>query len=90
MDIYKQRQKLVDDFIERINPYETPQPLHFDLRGYAKYLKENNLSGKDTADYILKKFSKWYIWGKYHVSEKLKGINGNKVKRSCVNMQLLF
>ena len=58
MSVFKQKQRLVEEFIERINPYENPVPLQFDLRGYSKYLKDNNLTGKDVSDEILKKFSK--------------------------------
>lgn len=58
MSVFKQKQKIVDEFIERVNPYEIPKPLNFDIRGYAKYLKENNISGKKVSDSIFKKFQK--------------------------------
>ena len=45
-----------DDFISRINPYEKPRPLKFDLRGYSKFVTENNLSADEITDKIMEKF----------------------------------
>ncbi|MBQ6025648.1 MAG: hypothetical protein IJL20_08600 [Lachnospiraceae bacterium] len=53
---YKDKLAIVDEFISRINPYQKPEPLRFDLRGYAKYLKEHNLSGKNVDENIVKMF----------------------------------
>ena len=47
---------IYDTFISRINPYQKPEPLRFDLRGYAKYLKEHNISGKNVDENIVKMF----------------------------------
>lgn len=58
MSEFKQKQKLVDDFVERNNPYKTPVPLQFDIRGYAEYMKENNISGKKVSNEIFEKFYK--------------------------------
>ena len=57
MSEFKQKQKLVDDFVERNNPYKTPVPLQFDIRGYAEYMKDNNFSGKKFLMRFLKNLS---------------------------------
>ena len=44
------KQKLVDDFIERVNPYEQPQPIAFDLRGYAAHIKEHGEATPEIMD----------------------------------------
>lgn len=43
MSAYKEKQQIADSFIERLKPYEKLTPLRFDLRGYAKFLKENGI-----------------------------------------------
>lgn len=40
------KEKQVEEFINRVNPYEKPEPLNIDLRSYPKYLKEQNIDGK--------------------------------------------
>ena len=44
-----EKQKIVDDFIKRVNPYKKPQPIAFDLRGYAAYIEEH---GEATPEII--------------------------------------
>lgn len=56
MSAYKEKQQIADSFIERLNPYEKLTPLRFDLRGYAKFLKENGISGKDVPSDVVEKF----------------------------------
>jgi hypothetical protein len=46
MKIHKKGMTIVDEYLSRFDPYKKLEPLKFDLRGYAKYLKENNISGK--------------------------------------------
>ncbi len=53
---FKEKQLIADEFIKRTKLYDQPQPLRFDLRGYAKYLKDHNLSGKEVPEEIVKKF----------------------------------
>lgn len=55
---YKEKQQMADEFIEKGRIYESQPPLKFDLRGYAKYLEENNLSGKSVSDKITSMFIK--------------------------------
>ncbi len=55
---YKEKQRIVEEFIEKGRIYETQPTLKFDLRGYAKYLKENNLSGKNIDESITSMFVK--------------------------------
>lgn len=51
---FSEKQKLVDDFNARIRPYEEHENLRFDLRGYAKYLKEHGMHGKEVSAEIIK------------------------------------
>lgn len=53
---FSEKQKLMDDFIERTKPYEKHESLNFDLRGYAKYLEENSISGKDVPKEVVERF----------------------------------
>lgn len=54
----KSKDQIVDEFIKRVNPYESHQPIAFDLRGYAAYMEEHNLQGKDITPEIMNKFSR--------------------------------
>ena len=51
-----EKQKIIDDFIKRVDPYKKPEPLNFDLRGYSAYIKEHNLSAVDIDESVFKKF----------------------------------
>jgi uncharacterized protein involved in tolerance to divalent cations len=53
---YKEKLAIVDEFISRVNPYQKPELLRFNLRGYAKYIKEHNISGKNVNEDIVKRF----------------------------------
>lgn len=53
---FKEKQKIVDDYIKRVNPYIKPEPLRFDLRGYSNHMKEYNIAAKDVTDDIYEKF----------------------------------
>lgn len=52
------KKSLVENFINRNDPYKTNEPLKFDLRAYASYVKENKLTANQITEDILKKFSK--------------------------------
>ena len=52
------KQKVVDKYMQDYNPYEKHEPLQFDLRGYAQYVKEHNLKPEDITLEILTLFSK--------------------------------
>lgn len=56
MTLFNQKEKMADDFILHLQPYKEHENLHFDLRRYAKYLKENGLSGKEVSEDIINKF----------------------------------
>ena len=56
MKSFSEKQKLVEDFNARIRPYEEHENLRFDLRGYAKYLKEHGMHGKEVSEEIIKMF----------------------------------
>lgn len=53
---FKEKQALADAFIERIKPYEKPEPLKFDLRGYADFIKKNNLSSSEITPEMAEQF----------------------------------
>lgn len=52
----KSKSKVVEEYIKRVNPYEKPEPIAFDLRGYAAYMKTNGLKGTDITADIMNKF----------------------------------
>lgn len=54
----KYKRQIVVDYIKRVNPYEKSQPISFDLRGYAKYLEEHNISGKNVPLNVMKMFQR--------------------------------
>ena len=47
------KQKVVDEYMQDYNPYEKHEPLQFDLRRYAQYVKERNLKPEDITLEIL-------------------------------------
>lgn len=49
-------QEIVDDFIDRVDPYLDLEPLKFDLRGYAAYLAEHNLDGRNVPEDVVERF----------------------------------
>jgi len=52
----KEKEKLIEEYIEKINPYQPLVPLKFDLRKYSAYVSENNLKEQNITEDILKKF----------------------------------
>ena len=54
----KSKSQIVEEHIKKVNPYEKPQPIAFDLRGYAAYIKANGLKGTDITPEIMNRFSK--------------------------------
>lgn len=55
---FSEKQKMVDDFILRVKPYEKQPLLKFDFHGYAKYVKEHNLTKETITESVMKKFQK--------------------------------
>jgi len=55
-NVYKKT--IAQDFIKSNNPYKINEPLQFDLRAYAAYVKENKLEANQITETVLKKFSK--------------------------------
>lgn len=58
MKSFKERQKIVDDFITRINPYEVHTHMRFDFHGYAKYVKENGLTNETITQSVMEQFQR--------------------------------
>ena len=52
------KKAVMEEFIKTNNPCKKNEPLHFDLRGYASYVKENNLKAEQITDAVLRKFSR--------------------------------
>ncbi len=55
---YTEKIKMVEGFIDTVNPYDNPPVLNFDMRGYANYIKENNLTSYNIKEDVLNMFSK--------------------------------
>jgi len=53
---FKEKQNIVEQYIAATNPYKKHENMHFDLRAYAKFVKERNLSASDITDDILDMF----------------------------------
>ena len=51
------KEQMVWDYIQRVNPSEKQPSLSFDMRGYAKYVKDNGLQSKEVTPEIMQKFS---------------------------------
>lgn len=50
------KQNVVDDFLKRVDPYEKPLPISFDLRGYSRYVSENGLTANQITPEIMNRF----------------------------------
>ena len=53
----KSKKQEAEEYLRRVNPYEKPQPVVFDLRGYAAYFRAKGLKGKDITPEIMNRFS---------------------------------
>lgn len=47
---FDEKQKIVEEYIQKVNPYKDLEPLNFDLRGYAEYVKEHNVSSEEAKE----------------------------------------
>lgn len=54
---FNEKLNIAEKFISTVNPYDRAPNLKFDLRGYAKYVKEHNLEGNVPVD-VMNMFSK--------------------------------
>lgn len=52
------KKELVEDFLNKCNPYENNESLRFDLRAYAAYIKENNIDVTHITDGVFSMFKK--------------------------------
>lgn len=52
------KKQIVDEYITRVNPYEKPNPIAYDLRGYAAYVAEKGLKPDQITPEIMKRFSR--------------------------------
>ena len=53
-----EKQRIVDEYILKHNPYKELTPLNFNLRQYARYVKENNLKAEDIFNTVMSMFIK--------------------------------
>ena len=53
----KSKKLVVEEYLRRVNPYEKPQSVAFDLRGYAAYIKAEGFKGTDITPEIMNRFS---------------------------------
>lgn len=54
----KSKRQIVAEYIQHVNPYEKQPPIAFDLRGYAAYVAEKGLKGRDITPEIMQMFSR--------------------------------
>ncbi len=55
---FKDKQRLVDDYILKNDPYKKLVPLRLDLRRLAKYVKEKDLKPDEVSCDVVAMFSK--------------------------------
>ena len=58
IEFENEKDVLVREYIKRTNPYKPLEPLKFDLRGYAAYLKEQDASGKEVSEEVIAQFQR--------------------------------
>lgn len=58
MKLSNEKDLFVREYIKRTNPYKPLEPLKFDLRGYATYLKEHAISGKEVPEEVIAQFQR--------------------------------
>ena len=51
-------EKQMNEYVRKHPPYVPSIPCNIDLRAFARYVKENNLSNEDITSEIVEKFSK--------------------------------
>ena len=51
-------EQTVREYIKRVRPYEKPQPIAFDLRGYAKYVSDKQIKTADITPEVMNMFVK--------------------------------
>lgn len=54
----KSKSQIVNEYLKKVNPYEKPQAINFNLREYAAYIKANGLNGTEITPEMMNKFSK--------------------------------
>lgn len=55
---YNKQNVIANEFIKRINPYNSETSLNFDLRGYSSYVKEKHLDANQITPKIMSMFIK--------------------------------
>lgn len=50
------KKKMVEDYIQRVNPYRKPDPIAFDLRAYSDYVEGHRLNARDITPEIMNQF----------------------------------
>ena len=53
---YDERNQRASNFLKRVDPYKKQEPLNFDMKAYAAYVKEHNLSAGEISPEIMEKF----------------------------------
>ena len=57
---YDDQNRAVEEYVTRIDPYQKQNPLHFDLRSYARYVEEHDITPDQvTAD----------MWERFKITE---------------------
>lgn len=57
---FKEKGRLEQELIQRVNPYESPEPSDIDLHGYARYVRENNIPNDQIDERIWSMFRRLY------------------------------
>lgn len=52
------QQKIVDEFLAKNDPYQKTKVPPFDMRGYAAFIKRNNLKARDITPEMMEQFKR--------------------------------
>ena len=56
--LFNEKQKMVDDYVKKVDLYGDYKPFKFDLRGYARYIEEHSIPRNNVPKEIMDMFDK--------------------------------
>lgn len=52
----REKDRIEQEFIRRVDPYKAPEPANFDLHGYARFIRENHITNDQIDERIWSMF----------------------------------
>ena len=53
---YEEKKRIAKNFIVNVDPYGKREPLRFDMRRYAQYVKDNNIPVSEITEETMQMF----------------------------------